>query len=178
VPRLFIALEPPLEIKQPLLQLSRAMSGARWQTAAQMHITLIFIGDVDNSRLSELKQSLAQITAAPLTLTIKGVDYFGSNRYPRVLYAKIEPNPAVNKLHKQLYSVISDLGLPLEKRKYQPHITLARLDRTPYPSIAHFLQAEALLKSESFQLDTFHLFSSKLTAMGSDYRIEASFPLH
>ena len=102
MPRLFIALEPPVEIKKQLLPLSRACRGARWQTAEQMHLTLVFIGELDKSRIPELIETLSQITAEPLTLAIKGVDYFGSNRYPRILYAGFAENPALHRLYKQI----------------------------------------------------------------------------
>lgn len=177
MPRLFIALDPPLEIKQALLQLPRAYSGARWQIAAQMHITLVFIGDVDKSQVPELIETLTQITSEPLTLSLKGVDYFGSNRYPRVLYAAIEKNPALDKLQKQVYKAVAAMDIELERKKYIPHVTLARLDRTPYESVGQFLEAEALFKTDSFSVEQFHLYSSKQTRAGSEYRIEASFPL-
>lgn len=175
--RLFIALEPPVEIKKQLLHLRRACPGARWQTTEQMHLTLVFIGELNKNRIPELLETLSQVTAEPLTLRLKGVDYFGSSRYPRILFADMEDNPALHKLYSQLYKAVAAMGLALENRKYRPHITLARLERTPYPAIAEFLQHEALFKTDSFTLDQFHLFSSKQTNAGSEYRIEASFPL-
>ena len=177
MPRLFIALDLPSKIKQQLLQLPRAYSGARWQTAAQMHITLVFIGDLDNSRKPQLLETLSEITAEPLNLALKGVDYFGSHRYPRVLFANVEKNPALEKLQKQLYKAVAAMDIELERKKYIPHVTLARLDRTPYGSVGQFLEAEALFKTDNFSAAQFHLYSSKQSRAGSEYRIEASFPL-
>ncbi len=176
MPRLFLALDLPQEIKQSLLQLPRAYSGARWQTSAQMHITLVFIGDLDKSRMPELLEILSEINAEPLNLALKGVDYFGSNRYPRVLFANVEKNSALEKLQKQVYKAVAAMDIELERKKYIPHVTLARLDRTPYESVGQFLEAEALFKTESFSIAQFHLYSSKQTRAGSEYRIEASFP--
>jgi 2'-5' RNA ligase len=176
MPRLFIALDLPPEIKQSLLQLPRAYAGARWQTSAQMHITLVFIGDLDKSRMPELVETLSEITAEPLNLALKGVDYFGSNRYPRVLFANVEKNSALEKLQKQVYKAVAAIDIELERKKYIPHVTLARLDRTPYESVGQFLESEALFKTESFSVAQFHLYSSKQTRAGSEYRIEASFP--
>lgn len=175
--RLFIALDLPPEIKLQLLQLPRAYSGASWQTAAQMHITLVFIGDLDKSRMSELLETLSEIVAEPLNLALKGVDYFGSARYPRILFANVEKNPALEKLQKQLYKAVAAMDIELERKKYIPHVTLARLDRTPYENIGQFLETEALFKTDSFSVAQFHLYSSKQTRAGSEYRIETSFPL-
>jgi RNA 2',3'-cyclic 3'-phosphodiesterase len=177
MPRLFIALDPPVEIKRQLLELPRAYSGASWQTAAQIHLTLVFIGEVDKSQIPLLIETLKKIIGVPLTLTLKGVDYFGSSRSPRVLFAGVENSPDLLKLHKQVYHAVEDTGIVLERKKYIPHITLARLNRTPYACVADFLQTEALFKSDSFTLTQFHLFSSKQTRTGSHYQIEASFPL-
>lgn len=175
MPRLFIALDLPAHIKQQLAQLPRAMSGARWQTIEQMHLTLKFIGELDNSNMPELIEALAQIKAQPFKLRINSVDYVGSKRSPRILYAQIEKNPELSKLYKQINKVLEKTGLELKKQKLNPHITLARLKLTPYPAIAQFLQAESLLKSEYFTIDAFHLFRSKLSLTGSQYQIAESF---
>lgn len=177
MPRLFIALDLPIEIKQQLSLLPRAMSGARWQTIDQMHLTLKFIGELDNSNMPELIEALAQIKAEPFKLRINGVDYAGSKRFPRVLYAQVEKNPALSKLYKQINRALDDAGLEIKTKKLNPHITVARLKQTPYPAIAQFLQAESLLKSEPFTINAFHLFRSKLTPSGSQYQIEESFYL-
>lgn len=177
MPRLFIALDLPSDIKQQLLQLPRAMRGARWQNENQLHMTLKFIGELDNNQLPELTEALAQIKAEPFILKINGVDYLGSKGFPRVLYAKIDKVPELLRLYKKINNVLESLGLEIKKQKLLPHITLARLNQTPYPAIAHFLQSESLLKSRAFNIDSFHLFRSKLTPSGSQYSIEKSFCL-
>ncbi len=175
MPRLFIALEPSESVKQQLLTLSRAMRGARWQNENQLHLTLKFIGELDGSRMPELLDALGQVKAEPFALQISGVDYIGSKRYPRILYAKLNKPPELSKLYRQINNALEDLGLELKRQKLLPHITLARLKETPYPEIARFLQTESLLKSEEFPIDSFHLFRSKLSPSGSEYQIEESF---
>ncbi len=175
--RLFVAVDPPDTIKQQLLLLNRSISGARWQNLEQIHITINFIGEVNNSQLPPIKDALASIKAEPIELNINGVDYFGSNRQPRTLYAKVVPNPELGKLKKQINDALSDIDIKIEKQKFKPHITLARLKQTSYQSVGEFIQQEALFKTESFWLDEFHLFSSKLKPEGAQYSIEGSFAL-
>lgn len=175
--RLFIALDPPLLIKQQLITLNRSIAGARWQHVEQMHITLTFIGDVDNSLLAEIKHTLSLIKHDPFELTLQGVDYFGSTRQPRILFAKVAPNPELKKIRKKINNALSDLDINLEKKKFNPHITLARLQQSSYQSVAPFIQQEALYKSNSFYVQEFHIFSSKLHPKGSQYFIEESFSL-
>jgi 2'-5' RNA ligase len=109
-----------------------------------------------------------------LDLTINGVDYFGSNRQPRVIYAKIVQNPELIKLRKQVNNVLSDIDIAIEKKKFIPHITLARLNRTSYQSVGQFIQFEALFKTDVFTLDTLYLFSTKMKPDGAQYFIEES----
>jgi len=175
--RLFVAVDPPVTIKQHLLLLSRSIFGARWQNLEQIHITINFMGEVNNSQLPLIIGALASIKAEPIELNINGVDYFGSNRQPRTLYAKVVPNPELIKLSKQINDALSDIDIKIEKRKFKPHITLARLKQTSYQSVGQFIQQEALFKTESFWLDEFHLFSSKLKPEGAQYSIEGSFAL-
>lgn len=175
MPRLFIALELPDSVKRQLLALSRSMRGARWQNEGQLHLTLKFIGEIDGSRMQDLLDALSEVKVEPFTLQIEGVDYIGSRRYPRILYAKVNKPSELSRLYRRINSALEGMGLELEKQKLRPHITLARLKETPYPEIARFLQTESLLKSEAFPIDSFHLFRSKLSPSGSEYQIEASF---
>ncbi len=175
--RLFIALDLPETVKQQLLSLRRYMPGARWQSFEQMHVTINFIGDVNNSLLTEIKQRLTSVRAKPLELAINGVDYFGSSRQPSILFAKVVPNPELKKLSRLINNAYSEIGITTERQKFKPHITLARLKQTPYQSVGEFIQLEALFKIDRFMVDNFHLFSSKLHPEGSQYFIEESFPL-
>ncbi len=175
--RLFIALEPPETIKQELLSLQNYMLGARWQTDEQLHITLNFIGEVDNSVFADVKRALATIHFESLSCHCHGVDYFGSKQQPRILLAKIVPSIALIKLHKRIYQALSESEIKTEKKKFKPHITLARLNQASYQSVGEFIQQKALFKSEEFVLDAFHLISSRLSNDGAKYLIEESYPL-
>jgi len=175
--RLFTAIQLPESIKQQLLGLSRPMKGARWQSFDQLHITTKFIGDVDNSLLPAVKKVLDTVSVEVFELAISGVDYFGSKRQPRVLYAEVKSPPGLLKLHKIIDNVLVEAGIEMENRKFKPHITLARLKKTSFHSVGQFLESEGLFKTDNFLVDEFHLFSSKLSHEGSQYYIEASYPL-
>ncbi len=174
--RLFIALVPPTPIKQQLLLLRRSIMGARWQNSDQMHITINFIGEVDNGSLPQIIEALSAVTFKPLELNINGVDFFGSSRQPRALYAKVTANPELLKLNKKLSNVLLEIDIKTDRKKFKPHITLARLKQASFQSVGQFIQAESLFKTEAFTLDKFHLLSSKLSSDGSQYVIEESFP--
>lgn len=173
--RLFIALEPPVFIKQQLLLLRRSIPGAHWQNSDQMHITTNFIGDVDNTSLTLIIAAIATIKLELLTLSINGVDYFGSNHQPRVIYAKVTAIPELMKLNKRINNVLHEIGIETERKKYKPHITLARLKQASFQSVGQFIQTEGLFRTEIFTLSEFHLLSSKLSPDGSQYIIEESF---
>lgn len=174
--RLFIALEPPAIIKQRLLLLKRSIPGARWQKSNQMHITTNFIGEVGNDSLPQILVTLAAIKVKSLELNINGVDYFGSCRQPRVIYAKIIATPELIALNKRVNKALLEIGIKIERKKFKPHVTLARLKQASFQSVGQFIQTEGLFKTEVFTLNEFHVLSSKLSADGSQYFIEESFP--
>lgn len=174
--RLFIALEPPAIIKQQLLLLRQSIPGARWQKSDQMHITINFIGEVDNASLPQIVEALAKIIVEPLELNINGVDYFGSSRQPRAIYAKVSASPELMKLNKWVSNTLLEIGMKTDRNKFKPHITLARLKQASFQSVGQFIQTESLFKTEAFTLDKFYLLSSKLSPDGSQYIIEESFP--
>ncbi len=175
--RLFAAIQIPETIKRQLLELSRSMNGARWQSFKQLHITTNFIGDVDNSLLPVINEALDAISIEAFELVISGVDYFGSKHHPRVLYAKVKTTSGLILLHKMIDNVLGGVGIEMENRRFKPHITLARLKQTSFHSVGQFLESEGLFKTDDFFVDEFHLFSSKLSHEGSQYYIEASYPL-
>src|SRR4051812_13408366 len=128
--RLFVALPLPEDVTDSLLALEQGVPGARWSTREQLHLTLRFIGEVDGRDASAIDETLAAISAPPFTLQLKGVGAFGGKN-PRALWAGVAANEALIHLQRKIESTIQRLGFHAEKRKYTPHVTLARLRATP-----------------------------------------------
>ena len=174
--RLFVALEIPESVRTRLTLLQGGVPGAKWASEEQMHLTLRFIGEVDENVAHDIDDALAGIRAPAFALELAGVGEFGGKN-PRALWAGVRPNEALLHLQKKVETAIQRLGLPAEERKFSAHVTLARLRASPREKVVQFLTHHALFASGPFQVDHFVLFSSHLGSGGSVYHAERTYPL-
>jgi 2'-5' RNA ligase len=174
--RLFAAIEIPENVRLQLSLLQGGIPGARWSPLENMHLTLRFIGEVDQTVARDIDDVLVDIRARSFTLALKGVGEFG-RKEGRALWAGISNGEALQHLAAKIESALQRMGLPAETRKYSPHVTLARLKDVPISEIQAFLTTHAMFKSPSFEVGQFALFSSQQTTKGSRYRTESVYPL-
>ena len=180
--RLFIAVPIPDYIKNSLLQLKVNIPGAKWTQEDQLHITLKFIGEVDGQVFNDIRKILSEIKMDQFPLQIKGVGYFPPGNFhkrsaPKVLWAGIEDVVLLTRLRNKIESTLNECGIKREGRKFNPHITLARLRNSHPNSITEFLSAYSTFKSDSFGVGEFRLYSSKLLPGGAVHNIEAVYSL-
>lgn len=174
--RLFVALALPDAVTDGLLALEGGIPGARWSTREQLHLTLRFIGEVDGRDALAIDDALASIRAPRFALELKGVGEFGG-RNPRALWAGVRDDERLMHLQRKIESAVQRVGISPEKRKFSPHVSLARLKGSPRERIITFLAAHALYASGPFDVNAFILYSSTLTPNGSLYRPERSYRL-
>jgi 2'-5' RNA ligase len=175
--RLFTALPLPDSVRQHLLLASGGVPGARWSESHNMHLTLRFIGEVDRGLAEDCALALESVAAPRFELTISGVGQFGSGDRTRLLWAGIEKNPELIHLRDKIESVLVRVGLAPERRKFSPHISLARLRDAPQQRLAEFLQLHAGLRVAPFPVDRFVLYSSWRGNDAPSYREEAVYEL-
>ena len=176
MPRLFTGLDIPDTVSDRLLSVRGGLSGARWITPDHYHITLRFIGDIDEQLASDVYAILARVSRQPIPIVVEGITAFGGDR-PRALVAKVAPTPALMELQAEHERLMRRVGLPPEPRKYTPHITLARLRDTSPFELANFLSAVGHWPSMRFTAEAFNVFSSRASTGGGPYVVEASYPL-
>jgi 2'-5' RNA ligase len=174
--RLFVALAVPDRVAQSLMLVQAGVPGARWQSRAQLHLTLRFIGEADGRDAAAIDDALRTIDAPKLTLELKGVGEFGGNR-PHALWAGVAPNEALTHLQRKIETALQRVGIAPEPRKFTPHITLARLQAASRGRVMDFLVDHALYASGPFEAEEFILYSSELTSGGSIYAPERAYPL-
>lgn len=180
--RLFIAVPIPDHIKNKLLSLEVNISGAKWTHEDQLHITLKFIGEVNGQIFRDIRNKLSEIKMDQFLLQIKGVGYFPPGNFhkrsaPKVLWAGIEDAVLLIRLRNKIESTLNECGIKREGRKFNPHVTLARLRNSHSNSVAEFLSAHSTFKSKKFNVGEFRLYSSKLLPGGAVHNIEAVYPL-
>ena len=175
--RLFIAIDIPESVKQEMARLCCGLPGARWVGTEQLHLTLRFIGEVDGGLFRDIRERLVEVRSGPFTLQLDGVGFFPPRGRPRVVWVGLRQSNELQRLRNRLESCLVGLGLEAEKRKFAPHITLARLKNTPPVKVGRFLENHNLFLSRTWTVDEFFLYSSQLGRNGAIHRIEAGYPL-
>jgi 2'-5' RNA ligase len=140
-------------------------------------LTLRFIGEVEGHVSDEIHDVLGQIEAPCFSLELRGVGHFPPRGEPRALWVGIEKNERLMLLHNRIESALVRIGLPSERRRFAPHVTVARLKGSPVRAVASFLARNGLFRIDPILVDAFHLYSSKLTAKHAVHRCEATYAL-
>lgn len=177
MPRLFTGLEIPSDIGFALSLKRGGLTGARWIDPENYHITLRFIGDVDNKTANEVVDNLDYLSQSlrfPIRLTHLGT--FGGDK-PRALYAGVEPSEALTRLQAAHERMLQRAGLPPDGRKFVPHVSLARLRGTAAEDVARFIAEAGRFEPLNFSVARFALFSSRDSVGGGPYVVEETYPL-
>lgn len=123
--RLFVGLRPPAAIRAQLLALMGGIPGARWQDEEQLHITLRFIGDVDERAAEDAALALSSVRWPPLEAALDGVGTFDKRGRVHTVWAGLRLREGLAGLHRKIDQALVRAGQAPERRAYLPHITLA-----------------------------------------------------
>jgi 2'-5' RNA ligase len=175
--RLFVALDLPFDVRQRLADLTVGLQGARWVPPENFHITLRFIGEMPSHKAEEIDMALAALRGRGFVLTMAGVRTLEKGGRVSALLAGVERNPALEHLQGKIETALERAGLARERRRFMPHVTLARLDNAAEPRLAAWVQAHNLFRSEPVKVSHFTLFSSQLGKEQSVYTPEVEYAL-
>ncbi len=175
--RLFAAITLPDDVNDELEPFASGLPGARWSPPERRHLTLRFIGEVDGLVYQDVVGALENVLVAPFEISLRGVGHFPPRGAPRSLWAGVSESEALRHLYRRVDRVLVEAGLEPERRKYVPHVTLARLNGTPASRVGSYLAANALYRSRAFLVEGFSLFSSQLFDHGPEYTLEATYDL-
>src|SRR5436305_5920298 len=176
MPRLFTGLEIPPDIATELSLLRGGLSGARWIDVENYHLTLRFIGDIDERTARDVYSALERVRRPPLSVTLDGLSTFGGDK-PRAIVAKAKPEPPLVELQAEQERLMRRIGIPPEPRKFMPHVTLARLRAASAMAVADYLGSRGYFPGRSFEANRFVLFSSRASIRGGPYLVPASYLL-
>jgi 2'-5' RNA ligase len=176
--RLFVALDMPWSVRGQLAALSGAgIPGARWVPPENYHLTLRFIGDIPGHVARDVDDALLAIRARGFALTLTGMGTFAKGGVSNALWVGVERTPSLDHLRNKIETALQRCGLEPERRKFQPHVTLARLDNPAEGKVAAFVQAHNLFRTEPIPVEHFTLFSSLLNKDHAVYRAEVEYEL-
>jgi 2'-5' RNA ligase len=178
--RTFIAVELPDDVRGRLLSLQQtlARSGGdvKWVEEENLHVTLLFLGEVDERDLPAVCSAVSEACSAiePFTLSIDGVGCFGNPRRPRTLWAGVGAGrEQLIALHDAIEGPLLDLGCyRREERKFEPHLTLGRVrGDSGAGRLAEALQRQEKFVAGEFEVDEAAVMSSDLRPEGPVYAV-------
>jgi 2'-5' RNA ligase len=173
--RLFVALPLPDAVRDALLDPMEGLAGARWQDADNLHITLRFIGEVDRHQADDIACALAQVTVRDFVVELAGVGHFERKGHATAIWARVMASRELSELQASVEYACRRAGCEAEGRKFVPHVTLARLNRTS-GDITGWLARNEGLSLGPWHTSGFALYESCLAPGGSIYNEIAHFP--
>jgi 2'-5' RNA ligase len=175
--RLFVGLELAWTVRERLAVLAGGLPGARWVPADNYHLTLRFIGEVPGHQAEEIDQALAALRARRFELSLAGVGTFCKAGRETALWVGVERNPLLDHLAAKVETALRRAGLEPERRRFAPHVTLARLGNGAQTRLAAYVQANNLFRAEPMPVEHFTLFSARLGKEASVYTSEVEYTL-
>ena len=142
-----------------------------WVAADNLHVTVKFLGGVDETRLAEAAAGLQRGATVPaFEAEICGLGAFPTTGRPRVLWAGAPGSPAFTRLAEGIDGALAGLGFPPEGRGFTPHVTLGRV-REPRRDVAltEALEAAAARPFGAFRVERVSLMRSDLSPRGARY---------
>lgn len=179
MPRLFVALPVPEDVCDELIALQSGVPEARWVPPENFHVTLCFAGEVHGADMRDFEEELSDIAGPRFPVGIAGVEQFSSGKQPKALVALVEKNDRLTWLHQKVSRVARNCGIEVERRKFRPHVTLARFGSGAETGhhIAQFMASHSTVRAGPWLADHFALYSSRPGGGGRVYTEEAICPL-
>jgi len=182
--RLFVAAALSPEVRRGLeeaqQELRSAAAAVRWVRVEGIHLTLRFLGDVDEGKRAPLVAALKAVRGQAFEAAVRGIGFFPNPRRPRVVWAGVEePTGRLAALQRGVEEAVVRLGFePEERGEFHPHLTLGRLgDPKRTGRLGEAAQAMEKREFGAFRVPAFQLFRSELRPDGARYSVLDTFPL-
>jgi RNA 2',3'-cyclic 3'-phosphodiesterase len=173
--RLFIAFDVPEDVRKILESVQDKIKFSGKATKAkEFHLTLKFLGEVEESKLTSLIDSLSTVKFSPFEARLGSIGAFPSRSKASVIWVGLEPHGAIGALQEQVDTATRKLGFVMDK-EFHPHLTLARIksieNRKEFENMLNSLKAP----EGAFKVSSFNLIKSTLTAEGPVYEVLRDF---
>jgi RNA 2',3'-cyclic 3'-phosphodiesterase len=182
--RTFIALPTSSEAQGTIARiqasLKESQAGVKWESQDKFHITMVFLGNVEQSKLELLSTALARSVQQfqPFTISYASLGAFPNIHTPRIIWIGIRNNPVVLDLQATVQRICEEFSFPKEDRAFHPHITLGRVKESR--NLSRLTEAIKTITFEPIETrcSNLLLMKSELHPSGSLYTILKSFPLY
>jgi 2'-5' RNA ligase len=177
--RLFVAVNLPAAERRAAYEAAAPLRAARlpikWVAEDSIHVTLRFLGEVDDAKAQPIGEALAAAVRAarPFDITLGGVGAFPSLARPRVVWMGVERHPALELLANDVEKALMDLDFEPELRPFHPHLTLGRAERSARPAVLSDLEhlAAGIEYQGSIVVESVDLMQSVLAPKGAAYTV-------
>ena len=177
--RLFIAIPLPETLREQITGLYDPMRNIAWTRPSQLHLTLRFLGDVDDRYGKSIEERLERVEVEPFLISLSGVGSFPPRGPARVIWVGAgHAHPRLGQLRQQIDDAVLATGLPIDVRLFHPHVTLGRVrnDATPGAAI-EFIKRHRDFEAAPFRVEAFQLFASELQPAGAVHTLKREFRL-
>ncbi len=169
--RLFVAIDLPDPLQDVIARLQHPVRHLHWTPPERLHITLQFLGEQPDAQLEGIYGALESVEFEPLSLRCEGIGQFASG----VIWLGVDATPALDQLQKCISRQLHKAGVPLQQRRFIPHITLGRCRSNRLGTVLEHVAARFYGHSFSFDCDQFSLKSSVLRPSGALHQVQAQF---
>jgi 2'-5' RNA ligase len=176
--RSFIAVELSPNVRARAAQLIKALSAAEakisWVQPQNLHLTLVFLGDVPLEEVPQICHAMNRAVAElpPFDLEVRGAGAFPDAARPRTVWLGVRRGEEeMIALHASLETALADVGYRPEGRRFRPHLTLGRVRQAPRNSsvLIRLLEEHQDYLADVMSVSDITLFSSELTKDGPIY---------
>jgi len=172
--RAFIAVDLPEALRDALEEVQDGLPG-RHVAGDNLHVTLAFLGEVDEARLRELHERLDELALMPPELSVTGLDVFGG-RKPNLCFASVERNNALEEAQRAVAGAARAAGVDLRRERFRPHVTLSRFGRTlALREERQLAERLGILHLPKTKAESFSLYQSDLRPEGPVYSVLARY---
>ncbi|MFH1643521.1 MAG: RNA 2',3'-cyclic phosphodiesterase [Patescibacteria group bacterium] len=173
--RIFIAINLPEEIKKELLSIQDQYFEipAKWTKPENLHLTLAFLGNRTEEEITKVIEAIKELSKnyAPFSLSLNDLSYGPDLKNPKMIWRKIELSNELRIIQSNLnQTLLKSIDFELDKKEFNPHITLARLNVWDFQKINP--EERAIQQSNSnlnFNVESIEIMESILKRTGAEY---------
>jgi len=162
------------------LQNSLRIANIKWVDVNNIHITLKFFGETEESKIRGINKALAEVAFqnSSFVINLKNSGIFGSSYNPRVVWFGIEKSPALEKLAEEVLEAMDKTGFERDRQNFVPHLTVGRIKQVKDKRIfQEVIERYRTVEVQEEKVDRFLLFESILKPHGPEYRVLETFLL-
>ena len=175
--RCFIAIDLPNEIKEEIVKIQKQLPEAKQKLVEKenLHLTLVFLDEIDDYKINQIKNSLKEITFDKFQASLGKIGIFPSESFIRVVWVSMEPSQTIKQLHDEIFEKIKNIG-KFDKR-FESHITIARVKYIQDKENFIKKLKQISINPIKFSVNEFAIKKSSLTRQGPIYEDIIKFEL-